>query len=192
MEWPHIFRGAGFLTGVEIEMAAMEIAASDQASFHEAGVPAVQLFSGPHLDYHRPTDTAEKLDPAGLARVAAVAKEAVEYLAGRPEPLTSTLEGGSASAAPRAPGARKVSFGIVPDFAFKGEGVRLAGTAPGSPAEQAGLREGDVLVRLGGDVVVDLRGFSGILKRLAPGQKVEAVYRRDGEERRVEVEVEAR
>ncbi|HXV20767.1 MAG TPA: M20/M25/M40 family metallo-hydrolase, partial [Desulfuromonadales bacterium] len=192
MEWPHIFRGAGFLTGVEIEMAVMEIAASDQASFHEAGVPAVQLFSGPHLDYHRPTDTAEKLDPAGLARVAAVAKEAVEYLAGRPEPLTSALAGGSASAAPRAPGARKVSFGIVPDFAFKGEGVRLAGTAPGSPAAKAGLREGDVLVRLGGDVVVDLRGFSGILERLAPGQKVEAVYRRDGEERRVEVELEAR
>jgi len=56
-EWPHIFRGAGFVTGAELEMVSKDLDASDQKSFEQAGVPAVQLFSGPHLDYHRPTDT---------------------------------------------------------------------------------------------------------------------------------------
>ncbi|HEY6010129.1 MAG TPA: M20/M25/M40 family metallo-hydrolase, partial [Nitrospirota bacterium] len=73
-EWPHIFRGAGFVTGVEIDLVSEDLDSSDQKSFNEAGVPAVQLFSGPHLDYHRPGDTVEKIDPDGLVKVASVAK----------------------------------------------------------------------------------------------------------------------
>ena len=61
-EWVHIFRGAGFVTGVDIEMVSQELDSSDQKSFQQAGVPAVQLFSGPTPDYHRPTDTADKID----------------------------------------------------------------------------------------------------------------------------------
>ena len=56
-EWAHIFRGAGYLAGTEVEAITEELDSSDQKSFQEAGVPAVQLFTGPHEDYHRPTDT---------------------------------------------------------------------------------------------------------------------------------------
>ena len=125
-EWVHIFRGAGFVTGVEIEMVSEDLDSSDQKSFQEAGVPAVQLFSGPHLDYHRPTDTVDKIDRPGLVKIASVAKEVIEYLAGRPEPLTSTLNPGACK--PPVPKTeRKVTLGTVPDFAYKGKGVRLAG-----------------------------------------------------------------
>jgi Zn-dependent M28 family amino/carboxypeptidase len=82
-EWVHIFRGAGFVTGVDIETVSQELDSSDQKSFQEKGVPAVQLFSGPHPDY-RATDT-DKIDADGLS--GGLPKK-VEYLAGRPEPPT--------------------------------------------------------------------------------------------------------
>ena len=81
-EWIHAVRGATWVTGVETKAVPETLESSDHVSFVEAGIPAVQLFTGPHVDYHRPSDTAEKVDVPGLAKVAAVAKELVSWLAG--------------------------------------------------------------------------------------------------------------
>ncbi|MGE5751516.1 MAG: M20/M25/M40 family metallo-hydrolase, partial [Nitrospirota bacterium] len=180
-EWVHIFRGAGFVTGIDIETVSEELDSSDQKSFQEAGVPAVQLFSGPHLDYHRPTDTSDKIDPAGLVKVASVTKEVLEYLASRAEPLSSMLKPG-APAQPSSKSERKVSLGTVPDFSYQGRGFRLSGVAPGSPAEAASLREGDVIVAINGREVTGLKGFSDILKSLSPGDRISVTFLRDGRE----------
>jgi Zn-dependent M28 family amino/carboxypeptidase len=175
-EWVHLFRGAGFVTGVELETPSQELDASDQLSFQEIGVPAVQLTTGPHADYHRPSDTPEKLDGAGLAKVAAVAREAIDYLAGRKEPLTSPqhpplLSTENASHHPPRPAGgeragvrgssseRKVSLGTVPDFAFPGPGVRITGTIPGSPAERVGLIEGDIILMVNGAAIGGMKDF---------------------------------
>lgn len=91
-EWSHIFRGAGHITGVEVVMVSEDLDSSDHRSFQEAGIPAVQLFSGPHPDYHQPTDTVDKIDAEGLRKVASVSVEVIEYLANRKEPMTATLE----------------------------------------------------------------------------------------------------
>ena len=93
-EWLHIFRGIGFVTGIQTAIVHQDLDASDQISFHEAGIPAVQLFSGANSDYHRPGDTADKIDPEGLVKVAKVSKEVMEYLAFREQPLTVTLHTG--------------------------------------------------------------------------------------------------
>jgi S1-C subfamily serine protease len=74
-----------------------------------------------------------------------------------------------------------VSFGSIPDFNYSGEGVRLSGVIPGSPADTAGLEEGDVVVEFAGVAVEDLRSFSDVLKSLNPGDEVGVVYMRDGE-----------
>lgn len=74
--------GAGYVTGVQIESVSKDFGSSDQKSFLDAGVPAVQFFSGPHPDYHSPTDTIGKVDTAGMVKIASVVKEAIEYLAG--------------------------------------------------------------------------------------------------------------
>lgn len=185
-EWQHIFRGAGFVTGVESRNVPESIEASDQLAFIEKGVPAVQIFSGAHADYHRPGDTPDKIDIAGLVKVATFVKEGIVYLAERPEPLTNTIASASPAAKPPAPagatqtGGRRVSFGTVPDFAFQGPGVKVTGLVPGSPAEKAGLREGDVILSIDGRTVANLAGFSDILRTLAPGQAVEAVIDRAG------------
>jgi aminopeptidase N len=195
-EWQHIFRGASFVTGVESRNVPSSAEASDQMSFIEKGVPAVQIFTQAHLDYHRATDTADKVDAAGLVKVATLVKEAVAYLAERPEPLTVTIAGTAAETAAPAPAAapagRKVRFGTIPDFAFQGPGAKIDSVAPGSPAEKAGLRQGDVLVRIGEREIASLKDFSEALKTLEAGETVQATVLREGVEVTVPVTVEAR
>ena len=192
-EWPHLFRGVGFVTGIEFEAVREALESSDQASFIEKGIPAVQLFTGAHADYHSSTDTTEKVDAAGMVKVATFLKESVAYLASRPEPLTATIEGGAkpAAAAP-AGGGRRVSFGSVPDFGFPGPGVKLTGVTPGSPAEAAGMTAGDVLLSLDGNEIDSLRAFSNLLKSLQPGQTVRARWSRDGSAMEADVKLAER
>ena len=190
-EWPHIFRGAGFVTGVEGRMIPESPESSDQKSFIDRGVPAVQIFTDPHADYHRPGDTVDKVDGPGLVKVAAFVKEGIAYLGEREQPLTGT----TAAPAPAAPVAgapaagRRVSFGTMPDFAFAGPGVKVAAVTPGSPAEKAGVKEGDVLLKVDGKDVANLEGFAGILRGLAPGQTVNVRLSRGGQEQSLDVTV---
>ena len=193
-EWVHIFRGAGYVTGVPVQTVSDELDSSDHVSFQEAGVPAVQFFTGAHLDYHKPSDTVDKVDADGLVKVASVAREAVEYLANREGPLTSSA--GEMSRKGKVEnnkgGERKVSLGTVPDFSYDGEGVRLDGVVPGSPAEAAGLTAGDVVIRLGDENVEDLRALSNILKDRSAGETLIIVFMRGGVEETVEVELVGR
>ena len=179
-EWPHIFRGIGFVTGIQTVMVSEPLDASDQISFHEAGVPAVQLFSGPTLDYHRPGDTADKIDADGLVKVAEVSKQVLDYLASREEPMTITLANAKRPVAVKGPG-RKVSLGTIPDFTFQGEGYRLDGVSPGSPAEQAGLQKLDIIVQINQQKISGLRDVSKALKSLAVGDEIEITYLRNNQ-----------
>jgi predicted metalloprotease with PDZ domain len=187
-EWPHIFRGSSYVTGVESRMIPDALESSDQKSFIDRGVPAVQVFTDAHTDYHRPGDTVDAIDGAGLVKVATFVKEGIGYLAEREEPMTNTIAASEGESAPSRPAAsrpggsgRRVSFGTMPDFAFPGPGVKVAGVVPGSPAEKAGVKEGDVLLRFADQAVESLRGYSEILKGLEPGQRVTVVVDRGGE-----------
>jgi hypothetical protein len=205
-DWQHIFRGAGFVTGVEARMIPEGLESSDQKSFIDKGVPAVQIFTDPHADYHRPGDTADKIDGAGLVKVATFVKEGIVYLGEREQPLTNTIASmkgaagaplaAAAAGAPATSGpggqGRRVSFGTMPDFAFTGPGVKVAGVTPGSPAEKAGVKEGDVLLKVNGQDIANLQGFSGVLRGLAPGQTVKVVLSRGGTEQSVDVTVAER
>ena len=185
-EWPHIFRGIGFVTGISSVMVSEPLDASDQISFHEAGVPAVQLFSGAHTDYHRPGDTVNKIDANGLIKVAEVSKQVLEYLAGREEPMTVHLVGHQVS---ERTGGRKVSLGTVPDFTYQGKGYRLDRVVPSSPAAQAGLGEMDIIVGINDTPITGIRDISNVLKALKPGQKIQIRYLRDGKQHQTQAEL---
>ena len=183
-EWEHIFRGIGFVTGVKIKSVKSDLGSSDQKSFHDKGVPAVQLFAAAHPDFHTPNDTIDKLDVPGMVKMAMVLKEAVEYLATRAEPMTVQLDTAKMkSSAQRTtrPQGRKVSLGTVPDFTYQGQGVLLSDVVPGSPAQKSGIKTGDVISRVNGEVVEDLAGFSNELRKLSPGDMVNIEYIRDGQ-----------
>jgi hypothetical protein len=191
-EWVHIFRGAGYVTGVPIKQSTIDTGNGDEKSFIDAGVPSVHFFSGARDNYHRPTDTVDRIDTAGLVKTAAVLKEVIEYLASRPEPLTSTLTGAKDTTAlqkgePHKK--RKVVLGTVPDFAYTGQGVRLDGVTPDTPAARVGLQEGDIVVRIGETVIEDLQTFSDVLKSLQAGNEITVVFMRDNVEHTVTAKV---
>ncbi len=156
--------------------------ASDDASFQLRRVPAINFFSGFHADYHRPTDTWDKIDARGGAAVADLALGLVRQIADRadrPEFIPSvepehgtTSSGGAGGYGPY--------FGSVPDFAGEGEGVRFADVRPGSPAAKAGFRAGDVLTAFGGTPIKSLYDFTFALRQKKPGDKVEVTVLRDG------------
>ena len=189
-ELVHVFRGAGFVTGIPVNAVQDDFGSSDQAAFIQAGVPAVQFFASAHEDYHAPGDTMDKIDSAGLVKVAAILKEATEYLANRIEPLTVTLPSQTTQAEPteaKTKEKRTASLGTVPDFSYQGGGVRVDSVIPGSPAQQAQLQTGDILIQLAGQTISDLASYANILRTLKAGEKTELQFRRDGEANMVEV-----
>jgi len=192
-EWRFIFMGVGYTTGAPIKIVSEPLDASDQGSFLEAGIPAVQLFTGPTPDYHRPTDTADKLDYAGMSTVCEAAKECLAYLAERKEPLDVRLSGTTGGqerppeSSPPGQSERKTSLGTMPDFGYSGPGVRVQAVMPGSAAQDAGIEKGDILLALGGEDIDGLKALSELLKRHAVGDKVTLAVQRG--HRKLEVEV---
>lgn len=191
-EWKFVFMGTEYTTGIKTDMVTQQLDASDQVSFIKNGIPAVQFFSGPNIDYHRPTDTVDKIDPDGLVKVATVAKEVLEYLSEREEPLKYTgpkkLSNAEKSIKTKeVKKIRRVSTGTIPDFAFSGVGVKVSGVAPNSPGEKAGLQKGDVIRKFNGKDVRNLRDYSNYLKEHQPGDKVTMTVERNGKTKKIEL-----
>ena len=192
-EWMHIAMGIGFTTGIESKCIPDDPGGSDQVAFHEARVPAVQIFTGAHPAYHRPADTLDTIDAAGLIKVTAFTKEMLLYLGDRPEPLSASFPD-SPPTAPTGPAGddRGVSLGTTPDFAFRGPGVRASAVREGSAADEAGILAGDILLAIDGQELTDLRGYSTILKQHAPGDEVTIRIRRGEEELELRATLQAR
>ena len=157
-----------------------------------AGVPAIHLFSGTHLDYHQPTDVASTLDAAGMSDIALWLEEAVVYLGDRTDPLRVNLANAPQIEVQRQPGERSARLGTVPDFAYSGEGVRISGVTPESAAAEAGLQAGDILLSYNGEEISDMRAYSNFLRQSAPGDKVDINVNREGIELFVEATLKAR
>ena len=191
-EWRFIFMGVGYTTGAPVTVVSEPLDASDQVACIESGVPAIQLFTGPTADYHRPSDTVDTIDAEGMVVVTEAAHEAIGYLVERTDPLTVTIAAAGEDTAPPPRTARRASLGTMPDFAFEGPGVRVQQVMPGSAAEESGIVAGDVIVAIDGAVVTDLRSLSDLLKERAPGDAVEVKVLRGDEEQIVEAVLGAR
>ncbi len=166
---------------------------SDHTSFHARGVPVLFLFTGAHADYHRPTDTADKIDEGGLAAVARLALRVAREAAEREERLEVVRAAAPATSAGRGDRGYGAYFGAIPDFAERKEpGVLLTGVRPGSPAERAGIAAGDVLLRLGTTKLLSLQDLAFALRSHRPGDEVEVEWERAGSRATARVKLEER
>jgi Tol biopolymer transport system component len=153
--------------------------ASDQNPFYAAGAPVLQLFTGVHEDYHKPSDDVEKINAEGGARVAALMADLTAAVAVRAERLTfKSAPAPAPQGDSRSAGA---GLGTVPDYAGDGRpGVLLAGVRAGSAAEKGGLQRGDLLVELAGTPIREIHDLMFVLRRARPGEKAVAVVDRSG------------
>jgi S1-C subfamily serine protease len=158
-----------------------------------AGVPVLFVHSGMHADYHQPSDTPDKLDLEGMARIAVMGARVAARIAEGPRPVFARVA--PPPPAPRDPASDRrdgAFLGIAADIRAGSDGVRLDSVLPGSPAERAGLRAGDVLVRLADMSLDGFGALRGELGRRRPRETVRLVYLRDGTDHAISVTLGAR
>jgi hypothetical protein len=176
--WPDLLKPASEGLGFDLHFGSEGFGASDHASFTGARIPVTFFFTGVHADYHLPSDTADKINSEGEERIATMVARLCLAVAERPERLTFI----DAPADPHrgTGGGFKVSLGTIPDYAFEGKGVRLTGVRPDAPAERAGMKGGDILVKLGTHEITNIHDYMFALGELEAGRSVVAEVLRDG------------
>jgi Zn-dependent M28 family amino/carboxypeptidase len=154
---------------------------SDHTSFTTKQVPVLFFFSGLHGDYHKPSDTADKIDAPDAAILLDYVADVASYLEkadGRPqfvrvaEPVQTSSGGGSGYGP---------AFGSIPDFNEPPKGVRFADVRDGTPAAKAGLKAGDILVEFDGKEIGNLYDFTYALRAHKPGDSVLVKVLRQGQ-----------
>jgi hypothetical protein len=171
---------------------------SDQMPFFAARIPVAHFFTGIHPDYHRPSDTPDKINAAGAAQVAAAAASLLVRVADRAAPLTLVVSSRPPSGMLSGVGDLRssgASLGSIPDYAGPSDGspgVLLAGVRKGGAAELGGLRRGDILVRLGAHQIRSVEDLMYALADSRPGDAVVAVVRRQGAELALPVRLQGR
>lgn len=151
---------------------------SDHASFYAKKVPVLHVFTGSHGDYHRPSDTADKINVAGMEKLTALVTDIVRDLASRAERPTYV----EVAAPAFARGGDRPYFGSIPDFGNPGNGYSISGVSKDSPAAKGGLRGGDRIVRVGTSAIANLEDFDSALRKHKGGDTVPVVVVRDGAE----------
>ena len=150
---------------------------SDHAVFYGKDVPVLHFYTNLHQDYHTPSDDSELLNTVGIARIVAFASDVAWGLATRPTDLTLL-----AFERPEQPrGGPRASLGTVPDMVSSGPGMRIQAVRAGTAADEAGLRAGDVILRIGEVEVKDIYGLQEALTTYNSGATVVIVFLRDGE-----------
>ncbi|HEX9895318.1 MAG TPA: M28 family peptidase [Gemmatimonadales bacterium] len=155
---------------------------SDHTAFTVVNRPVLHFWTGTHEDYHRTTDDSPRINFPGIERIAGFAAELTRAVGNRGAGLTFVE-----STPPAAPsGSSRTSgygayLGTVPDMSDNPGGVQLSGVRAGSPAEKAGLKGGDIIVRIGPHEVPDLQAMTDALRAQAPGDVVDITFRRNGE-----------
>jgi hypothetical protein len=180
-------------TPFKVESSPGGYSSSDHTSFVTQKIPVLFFFSGLHSDYHKPSDTWDKINGASAARLLDMVENVVLELANTEQPPTFQVVaeekpiggvGGGGGYGPY--------FGSVPDFGQVENGVKFSDVRPNSPAAKAGFKPGDVLVQFGDKPIQNLYDFTDALRRSKVGDVVEVKVLRDGQPVTASVKLEQR
>ena len=182
-EFDTLVANADRAAGFDLKTSSDGYGPSDHSSFYKKKVPVLMLFTGAHADYHKPSDTWDKLNYPGLARVSRFAAALIESLDVRPrvqftQAKADTLLAGRVHGG----GGYGAYLGTIPDYMQTEGGVLLQGVREGSPGQQAGLREGDDIIRFDGVSIGNIYDYTFALRSRRPGQQVHITVKRDGKE----------
>jgi hypothetical protein len=157
---------------------------SDHSSFYKRKVPVLMLFTGAHADYHKPSDTADKIDYPDLGRVATFAAALIESLDVRPRVQYETAKADTVGRIAGG-GGYGAYLGTIPDYMQTEGGVLLSGVRAGGPADKAGIAGGDVIVGFDGVRIDNIYDYTYALRSRKPGQQVRITIKRKGQEQEI-------
>ncbi len=167
--------------GISAKTSDSGVGPSDHTSFYLKDIPVLHFFTGQHGEYHKPADDAALINFPGLLSVSNYIIAVIEQLdkAGKLE-FTKTKdeeeEGGKRASR------FKVTLGVMPDYVGQVEGMRVDAVTEGKPAAKAGMKSGDVIIKIGDTPVKDIYGYMEGLGKYNPGDKTKVVVKRGSEE----------
>jgi len=155
---------------------------SDHTSFTTGRVPVLFFFSGLHADYHKPSDTWDKINAPGAARLLELVADVTEHLQTAPErPQLIRVAPPPAQVTSSSGSGYGPYFGSIPDFGEGTKGVKFADIREGSPAAKAGFKAGDIMVEFDGKPIQNLYDFTYALQAKKPGDEVKVKVMRNGQ-----------
>jgi len=180
--WGRLLERANVAAGFDLAVQPDPYLPTDSGSFNQAGVVTLNFTTGAHADYHKPSDTSEKINYEDLDRIVAMAVSLIRSVADAEEAPQFTKVDQPASRGGTVAGLR-VTTGTIPDYATEVKGLLLGGVTGGGPAEQAGLMKGDIIVEIAGQGIANIYDYTYALELLRVNQPVKVVYLRNGERR---------
>jgi hypothetical protein len=146
---------------------------SDHTSFYLIDIPVLHFFTGQHEDYHKPADDSDKLNYEGMNLISDYIFDIISDLDDNGE-LAFRKTKNESEETPRF----KVGLGVVPDYLYDGEGMRIDGTREDTPAFNAGLQKGDIVVKLGDSIVTDMVSYMRALSVFEKGDEAAITVKR--------------
>jgi hypothetical protein len=179
-------------TPFKVEYSAGGYSSSDHTSFVTKKIPVLFFFSGLHSDYHKPSDTWDKINSPSAARLLDMIGNVTVQLAEAPDPPTFQVVAEDRPSTGGGGGGYGPYFGSIPDFGQTENGVKFSDVKPNSPAAKAGLKAGDVLIQFDDKPIKNLYDFTDALRRSKVGDVVEVKVIRDGQPINASVKLEQR
>jgi hypothetical protein len=160
--------------GMRIKIDSAGAGPSDHTSFYRKNIPVLFFFTGVHSDYHKPSDDVEKINVPGMVRITRLIEKVISKSLSLPNiPFTLTRENTMGKAS------FKVSLGIMPDYAYDGEGVRVDGVSENKPAQKAGILAGDVVIKLDDISIKNINQYMQALGRYKRGDNITVTVKRN-------------
>ncbi len=177
---------------LDLDFSDSGYGASDHTPFNIKKIPVLFFFSGLHTDYHKPSDTYDKINSEGAIKVLSLVYGVADRIANAPERLAYVEVERPEAPAGGSGGGYGPYFGSVPDFRDDLEGVLFADIVNGSPAAEAGLLAGDIMTEFDGNEITGLNDYAYALRQKQPGDVVEVVVTRGDENVSASVTLSAR
>lgn len=156
---------------------------SDHTSFYLQDIPVLHFFSGQHEDYHKPSDDSDKINVEGILQIASLIERIIIDLDDE-EKIAFTKTKDQSQDSPRF----TVTLGVVPDYLFDGEGLRIDGVSEDKPAIKAGIQKGDIVIQMGDSIVTDINSYMSALSSFEKGDATSVTVDRSGKKLTFEVE----
>jgi len=177
--WRPLIERSNVPVGFDLSLTEDPNLPTDSTAFNLAKVPSVAFFTGSHSEYHKPSDDADLIHYDELARAAQLGSVMAYRLANADEAPAFVAYQSEVRSAGR--GGSRVFTGTIPDYASDIKGLLLGGVIEGGPAEEAGLRGGDVIIKFGEQEIGDIYDFTFALESARIDEPLEVTYIRDGE-----------